>query len=207
MLRLSPPGIRALLPVAACCRHLRRRRGQRRGEPGALRAREHYVTALPTHAIGDAAVRALRAEGVRTDRIVRGGDRVGIYFAETGASQRASTVIYDRAHSAISEMAPGAVDWADVLAGAAWFHVTGITPALGDDGAACHARRGEAARAARCARQRGPQLPQEAVDRSTGAGRDGTADAGRRRGRSPTKRTCSRCSASTYRAPTSPAGS
>ena len=69
-----------------------------------------YVTRLPNHAIGDAAVKALRSEGVQTQHIVRGGDRVGIYFAETGASQRASTVIYDRAHSAISEMAPDAVN-------------------------------------------------------------------------------------------------
>jgi 2-dehydro-3-deoxygluconokinase len=92
----------------------------------------HYVTALPEHAIGEGAVRALRAEGVRTDHIVRAGDRVGIYFAETGASQRASTVIYDRAHSSISRMSPDAVDWAAVMRGAAWFHVTGITPALGE---------------------------------------------------------------------------
>lgn len=96
-----------------------------------------YVTRLPKHAIGDAAVKSLRAEGVRTDAIVRGGDRVGIYFAETGASQRASTVVYDRAHSAISEMAATDVDWATVMAGAKWLHVTGITPALGHRAVAC----------------------------------------------------------------------
>ena len=90
-----------------------------------------YVTALPQHAIGEAALRALRAEGVRTDAIVRSGSRVGIYYAETGASQRASGVIYDRAHSAVSEMKPDAVDWPAVLRDATWFHVTGITPALG----------------------------------------------------------------------------
>src|SRR5688572_15522935 len=78
----------------------------------------HYVTRLPSHAIGDAALRALRAEGVRVDHVVRGGDRVGIYFAETGASQRASTVIYDRAHSAIAEMQPGTVQWGKVFQGA-----------------------------------------------------------------------------------------
>src|SRR5262249_50702948 len=92
----------------------------------------HYVTCLPAHAIGEAAIRTLRAEGVRTDAILRGGDRVGIYFAETGASQRASTVIYDRAGSSISTMAPDAVAWDTVMDGAAWFHVTGITPALGE---------------------------------------------------------------------------
>ena len=96
----------------------------------------YYVTRLPPHAIGDAVVRALRAEGVRTDYIVRGGSRLGIYFTETGASQRASTVIYDRAHSAISEIPADAVDWARVMDRAAWFHVTGITPALGEHGVA-----------------------------------------------------------------------
>jgi len=95
-----------------------------------------YVTCLPKHAIGEGAARALRAEGVDTSAIVRIGDRVGIYFAETGASQRASTVIYDRAHSAISEMSPDAVDWPRVMQDASWFHVTGITPALGDRAAA-----------------------------------------------------------------------
>ena len=91
-----------------------------------------YVTRLPGHAIGDAVVRALRAEGVGTSFIVRGGSRLGVYFTETGASQRASTVIYDRAHSAISEIPADAVKWDTVMAGAAWFHVTGITPALGE---------------------------------------------------------------------------
>jgi len=108
----------------------------------------YYVTRLPAHSIGEAAVRALRAEGVRTDYIVRGGDRVGIYFAETGASQRASTVIYDRARSAVSEMAAGAVDWERVMAGASWFHVTGITPALSAPAAAASALAIDAARRA-----------------------------------------------------------
>lgn len=108
----------------------------------------HYVTRLPKHEIGEAAVRALRAEGVRTDHVLRGGERVGIYFAETGASQRASTVVYDRAHSAVSEMTPGSVRWAEVLDSAAWFHVTGITPALGPNAAACTREAIEAARAA-----------------------------------------------------------
>src|SRR5690606_40410648 len=88
-----------------------------------------YVTGLPANAVGDAAVRALRAEGVDTTRIVRGGSRMGIYFTETGASQRASSVLYDRARSAISEMRPDEVDWRAVFEGARWRHVTGITPA------------------------------------------------------------------------------
>ena len=98
-----------------------------------------YVTCLPAHAIGDAGVRALRGEGVDTTHIVRSGQRVGIYFAETGASQRPGTVIYDRAQSAISEIAPGAVNWDAVMTGASWFHVTGITPALGDKATAATA--------------------------------------------------------------------
>jgi len=108
----------------------------------------YYVTRLPAHAIGDACVRALRAEGVRVDFIVRGGERVGVYYVETGASQRASTVIYDRARSAIAEMKPGTVDWEKVFAGAAWFHCTGITPALGASAAACTREAIEAAKRA-----------------------------------------------------------
>src|SRR5436190_17622487 len=107
-----------------------------------------YVTCLPPHAIGDAGVRALRAEGVDTTHIVRSGHRVGIYFAENGASQRPGTVIYDRAHPAISEIGPGAVKWDEVMAGAAWFHVTGITPALGAQATAATAAAIDAARRA-----------------------------------------------------------
>jgi len=91
----------------------------------------YYVTRVPANPIGDGAVRALRGEGVRTDFVQRGGDRLGIYFAESGASQRASTVVYDRANAAIGRMKPGDVPWAEVFAGATWFHTTGITPALG----------------------------------------------------------------------------
>jgi 2-dehydro-3-deoxygluconokinase len=96
-----------------------------------------FATRLPAHAIGDAGLAALRAQGVRTEAIVRGGDRVGIYYAETGVSQRPSVVIYDRQHSSISEMPPDALDWSGLLRGAAWFHVTGITPALSPTAAAC----------------------------------------------------------------------
>jgi 2-dehydro-3-deoxygluconokinase len=95
-----------------------------------------YVTALPKHAIGEAALRALRAEGVDTSRVVRTGERLGIYFAEAGASQRPSTVIYDRAHSAVSELPADTLDWDEIMRNAAWFHVTGITPALGPGAAA-----------------------------------------------------------------------
>ena len=90
-----------------------------------------YVTKLPAHAIGQAAVNSLRRYGVDTSMIVRGGDRVGIYYNEKGASQRPSVCIYDRAHSAISEATTADFDWDRIFDGADWFHFTGITPALG----------------------------------------------------------------------------
>ena len=90
-----------------------------------------YVTKLPAHAIGQAAVNSLRRYGVDTSKIVRGGNRVGIYFNEKGASQRGSVCIYDRAHSAIQEADPSEFDWDAIFEGADWFHFTGITPALG----------------------------------------------------------------------------
>jgi len=148
MLRLSPPSVERLLQSPMLSATFGG------GEANVAVSLAHfglesvYVTALPTHAIGDAAIRVLRAEGVRTDCIVRSGHRVGIYFAETGASQRASTVIYDRAHSAISELAPDAIQWNSVLTGASWFHVTGITPALGANAAESTRRAIETARAA-----------------------------------------------------------
>lgn len=90
-----------------------------------------YVTKLPGHAIGQGAVDALRYFGVDTTKIVRGGDRVGIYFLEKGASQRGSVCIYDRNHSAIAEARPEDFDWNAIFEDADWFHFTGITPALG----------------------------------------------------------------------------
>ena len=90
-----------------------------------------YVTKLPAHAIGQAAVNSLRRYGVDTSMIVRGGDRVGIYFNEKGASQRGSVCIYDRAHSAIQEATTADFDWDKIFDGVDWFHFTGITPALG----------------------------------------------------------------------------
>ena len=90
-----------------------------------------FVTKLPTHAIGQSAVNDLRGLGVDTSRIVRGGDRIGIYFLEKGASQRGSVCIYDRAGSAIQKADPSEFDWDAILEGADWFHFTGITPALG----------------------------------------------------------------------------
>ena len=92
-----------------------------------------FVTKLPTHEIGQAAVNSLRQFGVDTTGITRGGERVGIYFLEKGASQRPSKVIYDRAGSAIVTATAADFNWEDIFAGADWFHFTGITPALGDN--------------------------------------------------------------------------
>ena len=92
-----------------------------------------FVTKLPKHEIGQAAVNNLRQFGVDTSKIVRGGDRVGIYFLEKGASQRASKVIYDRAGSAIAKAASADFDWDKIFEDVSWFHFTGISPALGDN--------------------------------------------------------------------------
>ena len=95
----------------------------------------YFVSKLPKHEIGQAAVNALRRYGVHTDHITRGGDRVGIYYCETGASMRPSNVIYDRAHSAISEADPSDFDFDKIMEGADWFHWSGITPAISDKAA------------------------------------------------------------------------
>lgn len=92
-----------------------------------------YVTKLPDHEIGQAAINSLRQYGVDTRMIVRGGPRVGIYFCEKGASQRGSKVVYDRAGSSIALAKREDFDWDKILDGAEWFHFTGITPAIGGD--------------------------------------------------------------------------
>mgnify|MGYP001813818432 FL=1 len=111
-----------------------------------LRAR--YVTALPANPLGDAAVRALRTMEVETDHVIRRPGRLGIYFVEAGASQRASTVVYDRDGAAIAQADPDEFEWESVFEGARWFHVSGITPALSASGAALTAAALRAARAA-----------------------------------------------------------
>ncbi len=89
-----------------------------------------FVTRLPKNDIAEWCMAELKRRGVRVDWIVRGGERVGIYFLETGAVARPSKVVYDRAHSSLAEIEPGMVDWRRVLKGADWFHWTGITPAV-----------------------------------------------------------------------------
>ncbi len=95
-----------------------------------------FVTKLPDNPIGDACLAQLRKMNVCTKHIARGGERLGIYFAEKGASQRASNVVYDRAHSSIATAVPEDFDWDAIFDGADWFHFTGITPAISDEAAA-----------------------------------------------------------------------
>jgi len=94
-----------------------------------------FVSALPDNAVGDAALRELRSFGVETNNIQRQGDRVGIYFLETGANQRASNVVYDRADSSIASADPSDFSWPTILNGSKWMHITGITPALSESAA------------------------------------------------------------------------
>ena len=147
MLRLSPPGQERLFQsprlrtffggseanVAASLAHL--------GEWS------DYVTRLPANPVGDAALAALRAEGVGCKGIVRGGDRLGIYFVEPGADIRALKVVYDRAGSAFSQLDPAELDWESLLRGADWLHLSGITPALGEGPARAAQLAADAARA------------------------------------------------------------
>ncbi len=94
-----------------------------------------FVTRLPQNDIADCALMALRKHSVGTQYVLRGGDRLGIYFCETGAVSRGSKVVYDRAHSAIAEIEPGMIDWEAIFKAARWFHWTGITPAISEGAA------------------------------------------------------------------------
>ncbi len=94
-----------------------------------------FVTRLPKNDIGQCAMMEMRKRGVNVNNIIWGGDRLGIYFLETGAVSRGSKVVYDRAHSSMSEIQPGMVDWKKVFEGVSWFHWTGITPAISQSSA------------------------------------------------------------------------
>lgn len=108
-----------------------------------------FVTAIPKNQIGEACLGELRRHGVDTSLIVRTGERLGIYFLETGANQRPSVVVYDRSHSSMAEADPQLFDWDKIFAGANWFHISGITPALSQNAANLSLQ------AARAARERG----------------------------------------------------
>ncbi len=132
MLRLSPPGFQRFVQTDSLIASFGGGEANVAVALAGFGLDAVFVTKLPSHEIGQATVNALRRFGVRTDHIVRGGDRVGIYFLESGASQRASKVIYDRAGSAVTTLHAAEVDWSRVFEDVAWFHWTGITPALGE---------------------------------------------------------------------------
>ncbi len=94
-----------------------------------------FVSRVPQNELGTAAIHAMRAHGVDTQFMQRGGERLGIYFLETGASARPSKVLYDRAHSAMASVTPGMINWDEVFRGADWLHWTGITPAISESAA------------------------------------------------------------------------
>jgi 2-dehydro-3-deoxygluconokinase len=135
MLRLSPPGYLRLLQTTALEMTFGGAEVNVAVSLAQLGVPAAFVTRLPKNDVAQAFVNQIRGLGVDTSFILRGGDRLGVYFVEKGAAQRPSTVLYDRAHSAIAEIDPAELDWSRVLDGAAAFHVTGITPALSDSAA------------------------------------------------------------------------
>ncbi|KKM09375.1 2-dehydro-3-deoxygluconokinase [Clostridiales bacterium PH28_bin88] len=132
MLRLSPPGYLRL--VQADSMEVTYGGGEANVAVSLANfgVESNFVSKLPKNPLGQSAANHLRRFGVDTRYILWGGDRLGIYFAETGASQRPSVVVYDRDNSAISGVKAGEIDWKEVFSGKDWFHFTGITPALGD---------------------------------------------------------------------------
>ncbi len=130
-----------------------------------------YVTALPKNALGDAAAASLRYYGVDTSPILRTDDgRLGVYFLESGAAQRASTVLYDRSRSSIALTPGSAYDWKKLLAGRDAFHTSGITPALGSECADATREALRDGQAVRPVDELRPQLPLEALVAAQGAG-------------------------------------
>lgn len=132
MLRLSPPGHRRFVQADSFDATYGGGEANVAVSLAQFGVPARFVSKVPDNAIGQAAVNHLRRYGVDTRFVMRGGNRLGIYFLETGASQRVSNVIYDRAASAVHSIAPDDVDWEAVFDGASWFHWTGITPALGN---------------------------------------------------------------------------
>jgi len=132
LLRLSPPADERLLESSALHTFFGGAEANVAVALSHLGVRADYVTRLPENPLGHAALEVLQREGVGTEWILRGGARMGLYFVEPGTDARAMRVVYDRAGSAFAGIDPQEIDWTRVLAGAGWFHSTGITPALGD---------------------------------------------------------------------------
>jgi len=130
MLRLSPPGYLRITQTPT----LEVSFGGAEANVAASLAKfglpAEFVTRLPDNDLGETCLAYLRRYAIGTTHILRGGDRLGIYYLETGAAQRGSKVVYDRANSAAATIQPGMVDWKTVFDGAGWFHTTGITPAI-----------------------------------------------------------------------------
>lgn len=136
MLRLSPPGYERIVQAKSFDIIFGGAEANVAVSLGNYGTDVAYVTKLPENPIGDACRNELRRYGVDVSGIVRGGDRLGVFYCEKGASMRPSNVIYDRAGSSIAMASPQDFDWEKLLEGAKWFHFTGITPALGDNVAA-----------------------------------------------------------------------
>lgn len=133
MLRLNPHGYERFLQADEFCANFGGAEANVAVTLSILGVDSYYVSKLPDHEIGSMAIGALRRYGVHTENVVRGGERIGVYYLEKGASQRGSKVIYDRKYSSFSTSSPSDYDWEKALCGADWFHFTGITPALGDN--------------------------------------------------------------------------
>jgi 2-dehydro-3-deoxygluconokinase len=136
MLRLSPPGNEKLFQSPFLSARFGGGEANVAVSLAVFGHRVRFISVLPPHEIGEAAVAELRKWGVETDHILRQGKRLGVYFAETGANQRPGKVIYDRENSAVSEAQAGSIDWEAAFQGIDWFHTTGITPALSASAAA-----------------------------------------------------------------------
>lgn len=146
MLRLAPPGFQRLQHATAFEASYGGGEANVAASLANYGIRSEFVTRLPDNDVGEACLAFLRGRGVGTRYVLRGGDRLGIYFLEMGAAQRGSRVVYDRAGSSFAGIKPGMVDWFAAFEGADWFHWTGITPAVSEGAAeACL----EAARSAR----------------------------------------------------------
>jgi 2-dehydro-3-deoxygluconokinase len=132
MLRLKTPGFQRFMQSSELDASFGGGEANVAASLARLGHKSRWVSAVPANPVGDWALSVLLSLGVDVSHVLRKGERLGIYFLEAGASQRASQVIYDRAGSAISDVGPGDIDWGAVLAGSHWFHTTGITPALSD---------------------------------------------------------------------------
>lgn len=130
MVRLSPPGYERFFQAGSFCVNYTGAEANVCVALSHMGIKTAFVTRLPDNDIARAGIGELRRHGVDTDRIVFGGDRMGVFYLEKGAAQRPSRTIYDRKHTAVAESTPACYDWKTILADSGWFHITGITPAL-----------------------------------------------------------------------------